>query len=123
MNRQGECMARAKGSQTPGYKAAKKVQDSEPNYIEKILKYSPKAMDILFYHIDNPSENMNLSFGAAKKVLEERNRLYKELKDKLPKDYIVEPSTKNKEIKGTKKEDGNNLITLEYVPDDEAAEG
>ncbi len=86
-------MAKAKGSATPGWKAAEKMQDSQTEYIERVHKYSPKAMDILCHHIDNPTEHVNLSFSAAKKMIEERNRLYKELKNKKPKDYIPQPST------------------------------
>lgn len=112
-------MPRAAGSQTPGYKAAKKVQDSFAAYVEKLLKIHPKAVDLMCDLIEDKEAMPQLRFGAAKRADEQYNRLYKELKDKLPKDFIVDSphKTDKKKITGSK-DKGNGLIDLEYKEED-----
>ena len=103
-------MSRAAGSQTPEWKATKKLQDSFAKYVEKVVEYHPKALKLLCELIDDEGALLQYRLGAANKVTEAYNKLYKELKDKKPKDFKKEKQITTGKQKHKKKD---NMLDLE----------
>jgi hypothetical protein len=97
------------------WKSVDNLNKTFSDYIDKIRKLHPKALDLMADYMDDKEAMPQLRFGAAKRIDEIYHKLIKEFKTAKPEDFHDAKAYRPKKTKKEKqKEESLGILSLTF---------